>query len=409
MSPITAMTIAGTAVDLSTVAYQVSISHGRGTVTDAPTPSGCEVILTTTTVMPACDIGQVLTIDAYGLPRFTGRISDIRVSHLTDGTGRVTITGTGVAADLGLIAVTPSAWPAEASGARAGRILTAAGFTVYAATGSINVLAKTSDTAYALDLLTELGDDTGAAVVDTPGGAILFQDLEGRAQSYVQDTWATTTGAWSTYTQSWTTMESPAQNEPVTLPAAVIAWEPTLEKHRSDIINQVIVTYGSPLATHIENEATSQGLYGVRAASLDTELADLTAANLRAEQVIARLAFPRWQLGGVQLLVHDLDTPTRAAVMELICGARVVVSGLPDPAPVTNWLGVVEGWAENYVVTRWTDTEATEEHYLTLALSDPNASYATVQWGQVTGTRTWTNMNATIIWADTTTDLDLAA
>mgnify|MGYP001429852385 CR=1 FL=1 len=409
MATITGITIDGNAVDLSTVVYDVQVTHGRATITDDPTASTCDLTLIThDTELPDVELGDPIVVQAYGSTRFTGKIADAALTHVVDDGARLAITATGKLTDLATIPVTPTAWPEETSGVRAGRILDDAGVTVYAAAGDLTVLAQTADEASALELLTQLASDTGAAVFDTPGGGLVFQDLAGRAQRYIDDIWTSMTSIWSATSGTWADQDSPAVSEPVDLPADAVAWSPTFEKHLGDIVNRVVVNYGAALQ-HIEDDTASQTAHGIRSVTLDTQLAYLADAQLRAEQVVARLANPRYQLSGVSVLVHDLDAPTRTAVLGLRCGDRAIVLGLPRPAPTTDWLGVVEGWSEQYSLDRFDESTAVESHILTLALSDPRASFATVQWSAVTGTRTWSNIHATVPWTDVTADTDLAA
>jgi hypothetical protein len=410
---ITAVALGGTALDLDAVEYAISIAHGRSTITDGPASMNCRIRLVTVDgVLPSVTVSDALTIDAYSSRRFTGVVSDAVLSHdPATGRGFLELSGTGPVSDLGLIPITPSAWPSEVSADRAARILTAAGITSYDTTGTLTVLAQTSDETNALDLLTSLATDTGAAVFDTPAGAVVFQDLNARAQSYVDDTWATVTGIWSAQTVTWADAETPAAAPPITLPSSAVAWEPSLEEHRGDIVNRVTIEYGTgtPRPTHTEDDTVSQAAHKIRAASMTTELATLTDAQTRAELVLERLSTPRYQMGGVSILVDDLTVGERADVLTLTCGSRVVLADLPQPSPVTSWLGVVEGWQESYDLTYWDESQYQARHVITLALSDPRASYATVKWSEVTGTRTWANIEAGLIWADATTDNDLAA
>jgi hypothetical protein len=83
----------------------------------------------------------------------------------------------------------------------------------------------------------------------------------------------------------------------------------------------------------------------------------------------------------------------------LKAGARVIVQDLPQPAPFSEFLGVVEGWGELHQPDRVS---------LTLALSDPRYSYAVVSWGQAPATATWGGVPVSKKWSDIIqpTDLD---
>ena len=91
--------------------------------------------------------------------------------------------------------------------------------------------------------------------------------------------------------------------------------------------------------------------------------------------------------------------------MGLMCGARAIVKGLPANYPNRDWLGVVEGWAEDYT----TDEYGNELHVLGLALSDPRASYATITWAEVTGGKTWADVRNGVIWTDVISNAELFA
>lgn len=406
MSTISQVAVGGVALNLANVVYSITTTHGRSSITDGPTASTATLTLYGDP-LPTVSLSSSLVIEAYGVKRFTGVVSDLEPAvDAVTGRQYLKVEAIGRLADLSLDPVTPNAWPEETSAARATRILAAASFPSYTTSGDLTVLAKTADPTNALDLLGKLAQDTGAAVFDTPAGDVVFQDIVGRAQRYIKDTWTTAVGTFATATGTWAEQETPALAEPVTIEANAIAWLPTIQQHRGNIVNHVTVAYGSadPQATVLEEDLTSQAAHKTRAVSLATDLATLADATTRAEQIITRLSYPRYELGGVQILVPELDAATRDLAMGLMCGSRVILRGLPDVFPSGDWLGVVEGWSETYTC----DEFGNEYQTLNLAVSDPAASYATLQWANVTGTYTWANID-TIPWADAITNDTLAA
>jgi hypothetical protein len=78
----------------------------------------------------------------------------------------------------------------------------------------------------------------------------------------------------------------------------------------------------------------------------------------------------------------------------------VTLENLPQPAPETYYFGIVEGWGEIYTP---------EQHILTLSLSDPRYSLATIPWDDVDGALEWGQVPATLKWFETITSRDLAA
>ena len=133
---------------------------------------------------------------------------------------------------------------------------------------------------------------------------------------------------------------------------------------------------------------------------LTTQLSDPLDASDRAGAIITAQSEPRYDLQQIQIFVDLLTTPQRTAVLGLISGDRVQINSLPEPAPITQFLGIVEGWSEQY-----TD----QGHVLTLSLSDPRYSYAMAQWISVDPTLIWGNVNASIQWYNVVLPDDLLA
>ena len=78
----------------------------------------------------------------------------------------------------------------------------------------------------------------------------------------------------------------------------------------------------------------------------------------------------------------------------------VLLTGLPQPAPVSNYLGLVEGWGEVYVPG---------EQILTLSLSDPRYSYQTITWGEVDIALLWSAVPPELQWYEILYNNSLAA
>lgn len=372
-------TIDGEQVPLTEIAYPIQCTHGRSTITDGPTAATARLLLIDPTV--PVELSAIVAWTTTGPHnRFTGIVTDLIPSTRYDnGEQFLEVTAVGTLSDVALEPVASEAWPEETSEERASRILDAAGVPAYTVTGDATVLAEDGDTRSGLDWLSQLATDTGAAVVDLPDGSIMFQDLEARRQRYIP---------------------GPTLKDPVTIPSTVIEWEPSLQQHRGNIVNQVTVTYGSPAASVTLDDTPSQELHKLRPATLSTRLADATAATNRATTLLSRLANPRYVLGAVTVRVHELDATTRGDVLDLVCGDRVIVTGLPAGYPLTDWLGVVEGWSE---LITWNASREQEEHFLTLALSDPRASFAGLNWDEVPAAFAWADAPTGRMWADVVT------
>jgi hypothetical protein len=134
--------------------------------------------------------------------------------------------------------------------------------------------------------------------------------------------------------------------------------------------------------------------------TLQTGLKANADANTRAAAILLAQAYPLWNLGNISIYVDQLTVPERDLVLALISGSTVVVGDLPEPAPYSQFLGIVEGWSETYTPG---------QHILTLSISDPRYSYQTVTWAGVDAALTWGAVNPDVIWYNVVTSDDLAA
>jgi hypothetical protein len=102
----------------------------------------------------------------------------------------------------------------------------------------------------------------------------------------------------------------------------------------------------------------------------------------------------------MSILVQNLGIIDRDRVMKLVSGMSVTLEDLPQPAPETYYFGIVEGWGEVYTP---------EQHILTLSLSDPRYSLATIPWADVDPALEWGDVPVDLKWFETITSRDLAA
>lgn len=410
MSPITAITIAGSAVNLNNVVYNVSVYHGRSDITQQPQPSNAQIFLICSgayTVPVA--LGDTVNIQAYGVNRFTGRVTDLQINHdpATDGVPFTTvqITAMGNLARLGNIYTGGSGYAAEELAVRADNILAATGLTyTVEAQPDLQLNAYAANYADVQTLLQQLCEWTGATMYDKPDGSIYFESYTRRGYTYSDAKWAQATGAWSSYSGDWNDISNPSSSAPapVTLPASQVVWEPVWAATTNTVLNDVTVSYGTsdPQDTVNLTDATSISTFGRRTYELTTGIANIGDATSRAQLVITAQSQQRWQLGTVEVLMQNLTTPQRTAVLALTSGDRVLVTNLPQPAPYSQFIGVVEGWGETYTPG---------EHRLSLSLSDPRYSYAVVTWGEAPVAATWGGIPAANDWADIVLPSDLAA
>ena len=403
MTSITSVTINGVDLDLDDVILDVIITHGRGAITDSAQPSTLDLrIFATGLITVPYTLGQSVNVKADSVNRFTGAITDMAISHATtvDNNPPMTIidvTAVGNLANLSRFFADDTS-PEEDLQTRVDAILTATGLT-YSAQADPNyelmeILAADAQIVDARTRLDELNDWTGGTLYDKPDGTVVFESYTRRGYNYATATWAGMPLDWDSTTGDWVSQYAPGDAAPtaVTLPASGVVWEPRWQATASTIVNDVTVEYGpsDPQDVYSDTDAASIAAFGTRAISIKTGLLDVTDAANRASLVLTAQATERWTLGGVEILMQELTAPTLALVMGLTSGDRVIVTDLPTPGPIAQFLGVLEGWTETYTI---------DGYRLTLALSDPRYSYAMLEW-QGAGAADWANVPITTTWSD---------
>lgn len=413
---ITTVTIAGADLDPNTVeATSLVVTHGRQAFTDGPTPSSATVILLYPAgAMPPWSSGDTIALAGDTGPMFAGRITDRALSHLDTQErgrlGRFTITAAGTLARLGVRKVGDTPWPQETGAQRAERILTAAQVPHRIdGTTDAPVLPRDVDAQPALDLLADLATDTSAAVFDTPSGAVVYQALSGRARPVFPYRWVDFPADWA-----WAGLDpaltwdgtppsigqwdSPGSEFPIILPPNAVEWEPTWASSEAQVVNRVRVGWGTvpqggEQAWVESSDAASAARHGERYAYQGTQLATEAAARDRAAHVITTQAQERWSLSTVVVLLEQLDPSTRYNLLRATCGHHVTVQGLPQPAPATEWTGILEGWSYQ----QWR-TGSGDHERITLYLSDPLSSLAVMTWADYPSTYTWADHPDALIW-----------
>lgn len=405
---ITEVAVNGTPLDLANVEWSIAIDHGRNDITQAPQASTAELTLYGFTGIPV-EISDLLEITAYTTyPRFTGLVTDVTLTHdksWPDGTvPRLKITAMGNLARLGLLEVGNAGYPEETLDDRVTSILDDTGITYQANVEPYMVLlAEDPDqNRSAMDWLSGICLDVGATMCDLPDGNILFESYTRRGIGYNPATWAGVTDPWSSVTYVWSDVYESvtAAPAPVVLDPDGVIWEPVWTNSVLSVVNSATVTYGDPEATITASDVPSQAVHGVRAFAWKSRLADGTDAYDRVNHIIVCQAEPRYAMQSVQILVSELGAVDQDLVLDLIQGSRVIVQNLPQPAPLTQYLGVVEGWSESYTP---------DGHILTLSLSDPRYSYAMATWGDIDPALLWSGVSASIQWYNVVLPSDLAA
>jgi hypothetical protein len=402
------VTIAGVPVDPCHISVEsATISHGRGSVSDPPNASTATVTLIVPD-LPPWQVSDPITVQADGRIRFTGRITDVNMTHrATDPPEAVlALTCVGPVADLGRYDVGDIPWPLESSYDRADHILRQA-TAAYIIEGNppLQVVARDVDRQRALDLVTGLAEDAGAAVFDTPDGVVVFQHFDARAQTWLYLLWSEAPDTWSDHPETWadTAVVSPSAPNPIELPCDAVAWEPVWTLSSGQIINHVTIGYGTPEPGYTQPGIIGQvpesiARYGRMHYGNDTQLADLGSAQYRAGLILDRRAQPRWAMSSVTLYPDDMEPATREDVLGLLCGARVSIAPMPAPSPAPTVVAVVEGWVQEL---------SPHGNTITLNLSDPLHSYAGIVWNALDPATLWEDVDPALAWQDAIVSPDM--
>lgn len=377
-------------LDLGNVEFDVRITHARSDVRSQPEASTAQIILRNATAL-GVDIGDEVTISAYAdEPRFRGTITDLTLDHLstTPPTPVVTVTAIGFLARLGLLTTGEDPFDEEKVRARVDAVMTDAGLTYLNAADNTLTLKENTEPIIGtkIDYLQTLAQWSGGTFFDDPRGRIVFEDYGERGIAGNPGIWENQPEPFGFYTQAWNTF--PASNAAPQLPASAIAWTPAWRKDLQTLINDIQIEYGNEAIYELTDNGSITS-YGKRQYDLVTELLALADAQERAAQILGAQAQPLWNLGQISILVDRLTNEQRDRALALLSGSGVIVNGLPEGSPYTQFQGIVEGWSETY---------ANESHVLTLSLSDPRYSYQAVEWDEIDAALEWGQANPTISW-----------
>jgi hypothetical protein len=253
------------------------------------------------------------------------------------------------------------------------------------------------------DRMTNIFTDAGVTVdvVDTPGiyeftvisgfAADAYSTAAkyaGMANGYIYET---TDGEVGFANESRRTIEV-ASSGYMDIPEDYILWRSIAsEKALGDVLNEIRLSYKAN-ASVTSSDATSQSLYGLLGASIDTELEESSEAQDLADKYVALRRVPRLNVSAFTI---PLDSPnvTSAdldAFLQMYMGLAISISDLPIPLVPTNYYGFVEGWT--LAVSR---TQAA----ISLITSDSSYSIQPTRWQDESVTLEWNDVTATLQWA----------
>ena len=293
--------------------------------------------------------------------------------------------------DVGL-----GAWPAERWSLRVARAFTEAALDElleleFDADFDPVLLARAADPVDLYSYLGELAEDVGAAIVDTPDGKVLVQELNARTKTAAL-AWngIPSSLAWNEvdpatdWTEATTLEALDPSAPPSSLPIdpADVLYVPTWLMV-DEVENVSSVEYGAALHVTVD-EPASIALYDERPGGISTAIANVGDATRRATERVGRRAFPRWSIANVVLL---------RGYPELEVGTIVELTEFPNGSPFETWTPVLEGWTDTISGDVWT---------CELAVTDPMLSGVTLLWATVPADIAWNEVDPSTSWAEAT-------
>ena len=363
----------GVALAGDIVVADIAIRSGRSRADDGLAPASATIELRSPNPTGASvAISDKLTVLVDGAKRFTGRVAEVtRTTDSSDPMGsEYTVVAIGPIARLArLLVALPIA--AQTAAQRATAVFAAAGIPATVLGGTtynLAALGATGDPAIAADqVLGSIMNDTAAVIFDKGDGSIIVQFPESRISGDV-----------------WTPDPAKTQVE--------LSWDQT-----DDLVNDATVTYGTGTGSSVNaTSPASITTHDRHAVRLSTGLADVGSATRRANSMVARLADPAWEAGGVS----TWDQTFRAHTV----GAVVTLAPLPPSAPMAgSWTGILEGWVEHYEPGTDGQLIGTYE----LALSDRQHSAETLIWSAAAPAEHWNTVNPATSWTEVLSNADL--
>lgn len=183
-----------------------------------------------------------------------------------------------------------------------------------------------------------------------------------------------------------------ATNGYMAIPENYILWRSiSSAKSLQDILNEIRLTYKAT-AVVTASDATSQGLYGLLGATIDTELELMSDAQELADKYVALRRVPRLNMSSFTI---QLDSPNVSSAdlddfLQMSMDKAISISGLPTPLMPTNYYGFVEGWILQ--VSR-------NQAVISLTTSESSYSIQPTRWQDVSASLAWNAVGATVQWA----------
>jgi hypothetical protein len=174
------------------------------------------------------------------------------------------------------------------------------------------------------------------------------------------------------------------------IPRSYINWQSvSSQKSLADIANNVDLTWRA--GTETATDTVSQGYYGTKSASVNTELHNNSDAILQVNRYLDLRSLPRTSLSNftIQLDSTLLSNADRNTFLAGMMGEPIQILNLPLAIKNQTYRGFVEGYSFQISRTQMT---------MTLITSDYTYSIAPTRWQDVSAALIWSAVPATKTW-----------
>jgi hypothetical protein len=318
----------------------------------------------------------VITVDnASATPRtvFTGKVTNIASRMVAVGTVEevavITLTAVGPFAAMSRKIIGTSAYSKELDSDRMSQIFTDAGVTVDVV-DTPGIYEFTSSAANPLDAY------ASAAKYASMANGYIYETADGKV-GFANESRRTIDVTASGYME---------------IPEDYILWRSvSSNKSLGDILNEIRLSYKAN-AVVTASDATSQGLYGLLGAQINTELELMSEAQELADKYVALRRVPRLNMSSFTI---QLDSPNVSSadlddLLQMTMGKAIEINNLPIPLIPTNYYGFVEGWILQ--VSR-------NQAVISLTTSESSYSIQPTRWQDVDAALAWNAVGAAVQWA----------
>lgn len=390
----------------NTTVENVSITLGRTDITQQPY-AGSATLTLSNTILDNINISDTLQIfmeaTDVNYPIYTGTITDLNSTiYLSGDSGKIiftTITATGILSKLAVRVANQEGYALEKDGTRVLNVIKEAMGTRWIDLNSSLTWATYNPGTWNQVLGVDVSD------IDTPGLYNLYpttpEDVE--ALGYVQQVAISGFGAVYENTDGTVGYEDQdrradyyAANGAVQLTGdEVLVDGLTVSKSRSNIFNDLTVSYGDPSASVNAVDKNSISQYGKITSSVGTFINDFAGASSYATRQILLHSTPEPVLQGVTIALENpnIDDTLRDKLIKTFFGMPVQIDDIPTLMLDQSFIGYIEGWT-------WNITEYTAR--LTLSVSDLAYSADLIAWNEVSVSEAWNTLSGTLTWEQAT-------